>query len=254
LLPVPFLGIVAPRFTSSHGGRNYQSDRIASSIVQGWLHSYRIEVPQSGSRALLSRYNKESRAHLIEGFGYLARLSDADYTEMVNEFIQSISPSGRGGPTLGPRFGMDQRQVNALAGAASFVLFAVGFGAETAEQVLEYAIGALELDAAIKPSLSKFGRVVEENSANLKRAFELTRLSNEVLPSLLQFETALDLRLGFDNETIASVIPVVVVHVDTDSEQEIWFQLSKGQLERLSDDLKKVLDQIVRAEEWAKAR
>jgi hypothetical protein len=61
-----------------------------------------------------------------------------------------------------------------------------------------------------------------------------------------------DIRIGFDNDEIALAVPVVLVHIDTDSkDQEIWFQMSKGQLKTAIEDLTKILLRVEAAEKWS---
>ena len=75
------------------------------------------------------------------------------------------------------------------------------------------------------------------------------RLANVVLPSLVQFETTVDLRIQFDNEKPKDFVSIAVVHIETDAENtEIWCQLSRFQIETILDKLKNTLKEMEIAE------
>ena len=66
------------------------------------------------------------------------------------------------------------------------------------------------------------------------------------MPSLYSFDVAVDLRVRIEDGKVRTTIPVAIVHLDTDSEnQEIWVQLSTSDIDfiikrllRAQDDMK----------------
>jgi hypothetical protein len=72
------------------------------------------------------------------------------------------------------------------------------------------------------------------------------------LPSLVDFETAVDVRLRFEKGQIKAGVPVVLVHIDTDAtHEELWFQMTKAQAERLCTSLNDLLKDLEKAERVA---
>jgi hypothetical protein len=86
-------------------------------------------------------------------------------------------------------------------------------------------------------------------------AFRKVAIGPRVLLSLMDFETTVDIRMDFEKEQIGLAVPVVLAHIDTDAAHvELWFQMSKTQVEKMYEDLKKVLARIEQAENWTQSR
>ena len=80
-------------------------------------------------------------------------------------------------------------------------------------------------------------------------------LESEVLPYLLDFEVAVDLRLGYGptGENVEFAVPVAMVHVDTDSyNQEVWFQAGITQIETMIERLQMAAERMKAADSLAK--
>lgn len=90
----------------------------------------------------------------------------------------------------------------------------------------------------------------------IQDTFRRAAMSGELLPALAEFETVVDVRLSFkEGDAVELAVPVLLVHIDTDaSNRELWFQMSKKQVQKAIDDLTKALSQIQAAESWAAKR
>ena len=96
-----------------------------------------------------------------------------------------------------------------------------------------------------------FFKGVITNRPFIKRALETSRLSTQLLPSLLNFEAVVDVRFGFEKGRLSENVPVIIMHIDTDSMgQEIFLQLTKTSLERMIKDLEETLKNVVQVEKW----
>jgi hypothetical protein len=81
---------------------------------------------------------------------------------------------------------------------------------------------------------------LDRDRSSVTSALRRTSLATRLLPSLTDLNCVVDIRVGFDNDEIALAVPVVLVHIDTDSkDQEIWFKCRKGSLRRRSRILRR---------------
>ena len=74
---------------------------------------------------------------------------------------------------------------------------------------------------------------------------------------LTKFSTMIDLRPGFseDERSIKFTVPVVIARVTNDeTDDDVWFQMSKRQVERLIIDLQNVLVKVEVAEKWSNGK
>jgi hypothetical protein len=57
------------------------------------------------------------------------------------------------------------------------------------------------------------------------------------------------LKFGFNDRQIENAVPVALVHLDTDvSNRELWFQMTRGDVEAVIERLTRVLQQMDVAE------
>ena len=111
--------------------------------------------------------------------------------------------------------------------------------------------GAKLAEPSQTEGLLEFARLLEGERGEIERRMELGRLESEVLPSLSGLYITVDLRLKFRKSKNLAV-PVAVFHLATDAyQQEVWFQASKSDVERMLKQLKDALDQMESAEKWA---
>jgi len=74
-------------------------------------------------------------------------------------------------------------------------------------------------------------------------------LAAQTLPSLDTFDISVDLRLRFKDEQIQDAVSVAVVHLDTDAtNRELWFQMTRGDVELVIEKLNSTLKQMDTAE------
>ena len=123
---------------------------------------------------------------------------------------------------------------------------------QTPANFVQTAIEHELLDEVTKEPILAFCEVVATARPDLKQALQRSTLADEVLPSFSFLSTTVDLRPSFEEGRIKFVVPVALLFLATDaSEQQVWCQLKKSQLEEVIKDLQTTLRQMEQAEQWA---
>ncbi len=192
-----------------------------------------------------------ARKFLHRGFRLLSRIDPKHYEQLVNAVIESLGSNYIEPAEFAAQIGVTEDEAGALLAAASVFATLLSSRKELPEDLLRAAAEADLLDSADFDAALRFAALLSDRNA-LKGALESSRIASAVLPSITTFDATVDLRFGFEKDQIAFAVPVVVVHLDTDStEQEIWFQLTRKETERLIDNLKAVLKKINIIEQWS---
>jgi hypothetical protein len=143
------------------------------------------------------------------------------------------------------------RDAERLASAYSIIIGLLSESEASAEQFAEAARNKLfneedELTAFTIATLAC------EHRDELKAGIERAQLAGAVLPSLIRFELEVDFRVRVSEGTIKTGVPIAVVHIDTDATaQEMWLQLSRGDVEDMIKKLNDTLESMNVAETLA---
>jgi len=194
---------------------------------------------------------------LRQGLSVLSRLfprySEAVLSIPVETLISRTQPEPG---EIASKLGLTVSDATNLIGALSFLALVSSTSAEepiatTVAALLETQFITETERQAVESVLTHF----QAERTKVTGAFRKAAVSSRVLPSLVDFELSVDIRVDFEKEQIALAVPIIVAHLDTDAaHEELWFQMSKTQVERLSEDLRKVLGRLDQAEKWAQSR
>jgi hypothetical protein len=157
-------------------------------------------------------------------------------------------------PDLASKFGLNKADSQSLVGIISFLVLLVSKPGEpeAAPTIVGALVSAEILDKDAQAAIIVVLNELDRDRSSVTSALRRTSLATRLLPSLTDLNCVVDIRIGFDNDEIALAVPVVLVHIDTDSkDQEIWFQMSKGQLKTAIEDLTKILLRVEAAEKWS---
>jgi hypothetical protein len=187
-----------------------------------------------------------------KGFLILARIHIADYAEILSAVMTALESKTASLDGLEQRLQLPKSDLGALFAASMLVVSLLAEGG-TQEEFLAAALKAElvrpERQAKIRPFLDN----IVADRARVKKALRRASMSSEVLPFLSTFEVTVDLRMAYEDNAVIDAVPVAVLHIDTDANgQEIWFQASRGQLERLRIDIDSTLKRMDAAENWGK--
>ena len=216
----------------------------------------RDRFPTGGSLAsVFAEIPEHIREFLGNGFKTLAKVKTESLEDLthftVTHFADDI-PSDREVGVIGEKLGIEKDRVSELMSAASFVVQAISERTETSDEFIKEAKAIGLVGEAEEPSALLFAKTVAEQRQDIKRRMEAEDIAASVLPSLSSMQVAVDLRLSFKEGRVERGVPVAIMHVDTDTQREIWLQLSGTQVERMINDLNAILERIRAAEEIAK--
>jgi len=219
------------------------------------MGGFRISIPGTGNpEGYLSDIPPVVRAFLKEGFSVLQRLYPTS-RQKVLEVIEETVKSGfeLEGKDIRPRLNISETESRQLLAALNFL--GLYIASSTSEASIVSAVESMKEAELISdteaPAVQDvLGTLVQHPS--IKGDLETARLASALLPSLLSFDTTVDVRVRVRQNQVAMSVPVLIVHLDTDaSDQEIWFQLSKRQVQKMIDEFTMALNQMEVAEKWA---
>jgi hypothetical protein len=218
------------------------------------MGSFHLHIPSRGTLAdIFSDFPAGAKAFLKEGFAILAKLSERAIEDVSGIVIESIqSGYGVGEVELVTKTGISKEEAKPLLAVTSLIASMLSSREEGPEDLLRGATDAGILESKHQQAALRFSESVVRNRGLLKQVMELSRLAGGVLPSLTDFETTVDVRLGFEKARVGVSVPLAIVHLDTDAQgQEVWFQLTKKQVQRIIDDMQTTLRRMEEGEKWA---
>jgi hypothetical protein len=217
-------------------------------VFGGWLMA-ESSSPLDELRSRLSEYPEEALAYFDSGFTAASTLSASDHALIIKEIIVNF---GRGTRRLD---GRSLRSIVALSTkaaeqVASTYTVAIGLLSETTatpEDFVNAAKGTL-----FRPENESTARTVAEficaSRAELDLAVERAQIAGQILPSFASLDLAVDVRLRITNGVIKTAVPLFVVHIDTDTDEHLWFQMTQGDVRELIKKLTRALEDVDVAE------
>jgi hypothetical protein len=152
------------------------------------------------------------------------------------------------GSVLEPFTNLSESDAEQLGSVYSLVMGLLSETAACPEEFVSRAEGILFTDARGEIAHT-IAISICELRPGIVGVIERAQLAREVLPSLLALEIAIDVRLRVVDGRVTTSIPVALLHIDTDSErQELWLQLSRGDVEETIKKLQKCLIDMQLAE------
>ena len=129
--------------------------------------------------------------------------------------------------------------------------FAVGLLTDTdvsAAEFVDVARGK-HFDPVDEGSTLAIATAIVTQRQGLNESIGRKRLAISVLPYLTEFEVTVDVRFRFEDNKPTESVSIAIVHIDTDSTtQEIWFQLTRADIESIQQKLTRALEQMAVSE------
>jgi hypothetical protein len=195
-------------------------------------------VPESAVEELarrISDYPERSLPFFRGAFSIASTLADDVREKVLAELIESLRSGRRifDGNQFIAATGLGERDAEQLASALSLVIGLISESSATPDEFVVAGRGRL-FDAADEPVAKSIAISICDRRTEISEVVERAQLVASVLPSLAAFDIAVDLRLRFVDGTLRSSVPACVVRISTDTNsQEIWLQMSRGDLQDL---------------------
>jgi hypothetical protein len=221
------------------------------------MGGFRLATPSSlGIGEAFADMPSSMKSYMKDGLDVLSRIPRTDIPKVAASAIEAVQSPYQANPEqLAKSLGLEVGEAGKLLSAASFLTVLVSGRSDSSEEVVRAAESAGLTDELSKEATIAFIRELAPRREALKSTIERSRIANQVLPSLTQFDTVVDLRLRLTNGNPSVTVPVVIVHLDTDAPHaDTWFQMQKADVESLIKDLQGVLGQIAELETWLQGK
>lgn len=186
-----------------------------------------------------------------KGFIVLASLPDKFYDQIVQSAIVMMESQRPPVEDLKKALGLSQADAGSVFSAAMVVVPLFDRTTTTADDFFDAAIKTKLIDAATYPKVKPFVDRVASHGSEIASAIKKATLADQVLPSFMDLDVTVDLRIGFEEGRVDVAVPIALIHIDTDAErEELWFQCSKQQLLLIKDDIEAALKKMEAAEAW----
>jgi hypothetical protein len=202
---------------------------------------------------MLSSIPRAFKDDAQKGFRILTQVAVADYAAIMSAVMTALESKTASLDGLEQRLRVPKSDLGALFAASMLVVSLLAEGG-TPDEFLTASVQTDLMRPEMQPKIRPFLDNIVADRLVVKKALRRASMSSQVLPFLSDVEVVVDLRMAYEDNAVADAVPVAVFHIDTDGNgQEIWFQASKGQIERLKLDIDATLKKMEAAENWSKA-
>lgn len=183
------------------------------------------------------------------GFKVHGRISEETLRALIEAAGQGLAGRDVDATALARQFGLEATDVGEMLGATSIMLIAVAAENVSVDSFVNDAINAGIVDEADRVLVTQVANMVATDRGEIKTRLDREAVASRVLPALSSFQSSVEIRLAFKDDRLSLLVPVAVAHIDTDTTHvELWFQMSRAQVEKLADDLQQLLKRIAEAE------
>ena len=208
--------------------------------------------PERSLPEALAATPRAFREQAKKGFKVLAGISKQHYAEILRAVVMTLESRQTPFEDLEKHLSLSREDVGSLIAAAMITVPILGNGG-SAEEFTSAAVKIDMLPVDLVPEIRPFIQIVVSDRSQIARAIRRAAMPRQVFPFLMNVEIVVDLRMAFDEQKVGEAVPVALIHIDTDGDgEEIWFQASKPQLERLKNDVDATIKRMELSEEWAR--
>ena len=209
-----------------------------------------LSVGSGGFSETVASMPPPVKSALGRGFKVLQTLSQESLQLLIRSAQENIT-KGRDADVsaLAVRCGLQEAEVADALSAASFLIIGLALENVAIDAFIANGIQAGLFTRTEAGAISRAAESLSAKREEIKASVDQEEVANRILPSLAAFEFAVEMRIDFQDDRVSSVVPVAVAYLDTDAtHMEVWFQMSKSQVERLYDDLKSLVKKMADAE------
>lgn len=221
-----------------------------------------VHIPTRGegtSAEVFKSVPAHVKGYLQEGlktFGGLPETGQDEVLKFAKEAVRS-APGRYGFSTkaLATGLGLSEEAANAVfafVSLALFVLSAPTTPSNTAEGFVKAGVDAGVIGDDLKEVAAKVANQAVADRESVRISASRASLANKTLPTLVDFDASIDMRLAFDkSQQIKDAVPVAVMRVADDLDEQMTFQMTRQQLETMARDLQQMVRQFEQADKVA---
>lgn len=199
-----------------------------------------------GLRERIDAFPNQLRAGVARGARVWPRLTNDQHTRVVAATKLFVAhPNAVDGVELAKELAVKPRQALDVVYLGFFLTAFVATSDEPADVArISAEVGIVDAAdvAAVANCLTELRKEKDD--------FQRQHFAEHTLPSFEFLDTSVDVRCIVRNGAVSSTVPVIVARLDTDADERIAFQLSKGQLLGLLRTLNAALAEVEAVERW----
>jgi hypothetical protein len=178
------------------------------------------------------------------GYKVSSLLSQDARVDIFQRVIDSVGESANLDSTeISKEFGILDAQARDLTLAISISVALLLDNSASESEFVELAENTL-VESADLESAKVLYREISIHKVELQDRIANSTLASSVLPIIRSVDIEIDLRLKFEHDVIVRAVPVAILHLDTDSSEEIWLQLKQSDVRKLIETLTTVEEQL----------
>jgi hypothetical protein len=186
-----------------------------------------------------------------QGFEVALGLSDVDRQRAIDLMVASVARSSAGFDTEPLAIAITHltpSDAGRLATALSIVIALLTENVASTAEFIQAARGHL-FEPSSELAAHTVADLIISQRAEVTASMARKRLANVVLPSLTYFDVTVDVRLQFVNDKVDEYVPVAMMSIDTDGENNrLWCQLTLADVEMIVQRLQDAARQMALAD------
>lgn len=195
------------------------------------------------------------KTQIREGFGVLATMPESRFGELFEIVKKTLGVRRPLFEKYAKIFEMSPSKMEEMIFAMSVSVSMILTEDMSAEVFTEVAIREGAVKEEDREIVVQFALHVTDHVDSFKDVLDRARLATRTLPTFVSLSTTIDARLRFEDEKVQVVVPVAVLWLDTDKEnEEVVFQATAEGVEQMIEQLQDVQRQLQATEEWIKQR
>ena len=193
------------------------------------------------------------RAQIKDGFGVLAEMPRDRLEELVEITKKSIGVKRPLFEKYAVAFDVSSEEMEALLFATVLSVSLVSARTISAETFAWAAVEEQVAEEEHQGAIAQFAQYVIDHAEPFRNTLNRTRLAARILPAFISLDATIDVRLRFEDGQVQTLVPVAVLWLSTDKEEEeIVFQTTEEGIEQIIEQLQDIKSQLQATEEWTR--
>lgn len=195
----------------------------------------------------------EIRHRLRSGLGLIAKYDKQTQMQLL-DWARAPRPTGLffgDNSSLISETDVEGKDADQVRMAVVMMVTSFGGSEITCEDFVRAGIESGAISDVDAPGIMRFAELIVDLRPELVSKIDITKMQSAVLPNLIDFDLLLDARVRIIEGDVTYATPVVMVHLDTDSEgQVLWCQMNEEKAKEINKKLSTILSQIEVLKVW----
>ena len=195
------------------------------------------------------------KTRVKNGFSILAEMPRDRLAELAEVVKKSIGVKQPPFEKYASTLDIPLEDFIALISAAALSASFLAVRTISAEEFVQATIDKQLVEESDKAIVSEFAQIVIDQAGPISDAMDRSYMSSLIIPLFTSLNAVIDVRLQFEEGRVQTAVPVVILHLSTDMDDEkIVLQTTKDGIEQIIEHLQDVKNQLQTTEEWIRQR